>query len=225
MTQDTTSQANGPEIGGVQGLIDQLKNDGVSQGRAEAERLVTEARSEAIELVDRAREEAAQIVAEARKESEQLERNGKEALKLAGRDATLQLKETLHQEFENRLGKLVGHSLSDPELLRKLILEIASATVPKRDGSAAAETPKMQLLVSAGEDEEASKKLDELVRQLGGDMLADGVELQLDGAPESGLRVRMLDQDLEIELTETAITQWLMRFLAPRFRSILDPSS
>jgi V/A-type H+-transporting ATPase subunit E len=225
MTQDTTSEANGPEIGGVQGLIDQLKNDGVSQGRAEAERLVAEARSEAMATVDKAREEAAQIVANARQEAEQLERNGKEALKLAGRDATLQLKETLHQEFENRLGKLVGQSLGDPELIRQLIREIASATVPKSDASGSSESPKMQLLVSAGEDEQASKKLDELVRQVGGDMLAGGVELQLDGTPESGVRVRMLDQELEIELTETAVTKWLMRFLAPRFRSILDPSS
>jgi len=225
MTQDTSSESQQAEIGGVQDLIDQLKNDGVTQGRAEAERLVAEARSEAIELVDNARAEAQQIVAQARQEAEQITRNGNQALQLAGRDATLQLKESLQQEFENRLGLLVGQSLRDPELIRQLILEIASSVAPKGGSAAAAGTPQTQMLISAGRDDEAASKLDDLVRQLSGQMLTDGVELHLDGSSESGVRVRLLDQELEIDLTDTAITKWLMRFLAPRFRSILDPSA
>jgi V/A-type H+-transporting ATPase subunit E len=228
MTNETTTSAG--DAVGVQNLIDKLKNDGVSQGREEAERLVAEARAEAMNIVDQARQEAQEIVAGARKEAEQIETNGKQALQLASRDAALRFKEQLQQEFGGRLSKLVGQSLQDPELIRQMIVEITSATAPRSQGQdsqdrAGGDSGNMQLLVSAGNDSQANEKLEQLVRSVSGDMLSEGVEVKVAGEPESGVRIKLVEQDVEIELTETAITKWLMRFLAPRFRSIIEASS
>src|SRR5690606_41954461 len=43
---------------------------------------------------------------------------GNQALQLAGRDALLKLRESFQLQFGNRLRKLIGKSLEDPQLLR-----------------------------------------------------------------------------------------------------------
>lgn len=209
---------------GVQNLIDKLKSDGVSKGREEADRLVAEARAKAMSIIDQSREESQELLANARKEAEQIEANGREALRLAGRDAVLHLKEQLQQEFKHRLSTLIGRSLKDPELIRRMILEITSGTMHDSGTESKEGQQSMRLLVSGGSDPESNQQLDALVQGLSADMLSDGVQLNIAGDPHSGIRVKLVEQDVEIELTETALTSWLMRFLAPRFRSIIESS-
>ncbi|KAA5539709.1 hypothetical protein FYK55_23190 [Roseiconus nitratireducens] len=217
------------ESAGVQGLIDRLKTDGVSRGQEEAERLIAEAREEAMKLVDEAKRQADQIVSDAREEAQQLNENGKQALRLASRDVSLQLKEELQREFQNRLGKLVGDSLQNPDLIRQLILEIAGVAVPSDaksgDGKSSGEGGQTKILLSAGNDPAANARLDELIRGIGGDLLREGVEIGVQPGHDSGLRVQQRDQVVEVDLTDQAITAVLMRFLAPRFQSIIEASN
>jgi V/A-type H+-transporting ATPase subunit E len=236
MTNDTPTPDS--DATGVQDLIDKLKHAGVSQGREEAEQLVAEARAEAMALIDQARTECSEMVARATEEAKQIEVNGKQALNLAARDATLKLKEQLQHEFEKELGDLVGQSLQDHDLIRQMILEITAAAVTSPEASSgegqtqvegqvqtdSQPSGKLQLLISAGNDPEANKKLDEFVRGLSAEFLAKGVQLQVAGEPDSGVRVKLLQSEVEIELTATALTKWLMRFLAPRFRSVIEAS-
>lgn len=200
---------------GVEELIDRLKTDGVSKGKHEAEAIVADAKRQALGIVDAARQEADQIVTDAKEEAERIRQTSQQALQLAGRDALIKLRESFQLQFENRLRKLVGTTLSDPGVLRQLILEVAGKVRP----TGAAES--MELLVSR-ESVPAGDPLASYAAGLTADMLAAGVTFGVGDDFEHGVRVRMVDQDLDVDLSDEALANFLGRFLIPRFRELMD---
>lgn len=223
MSNDTATTES---AAGVQDLIDRLKSDGVSRGKAEAETLIADARKQSMTIVDNAKTEAEQILAKARQEAHQIEQNGRQALGLASRDATLKLKESFQHEFQQRFGKLVSQTMSDPEFLRRLILEVAQRSVPNQGNEP------MHVLLPPSQADQASLSgtmydapqgsLAHFVLGLTGDMLRDGVTFGVAETGTNGVRVRLAEKDVEIDLTDQTVTALLMRFLAPRFRAIID---
>jgi len=53
-------------------------------------------------------------------------------------------------------------------------------------------------------------------------MLRDGVEIIPSSDVTGGMRVRVVDQNLEFDLTNEAISKLLLKHLLPRYRSILE---
>ncbi len=199
---------------GVEQLIDRLKSDGVAKGKHEADVILTDAKKQALEIVDAAQREADQILTDAKDEAERLRKTSGQALQLAGRDAMLKLRESFQLQFENRLRKLVGNSLREPDTLRKLILEVAGKNRPDSLGD------DVQLLLpnAAG----ASDPLSGYVAGLTAEMLADGVTFGVGEDVEAGVRVRLGDRDVDVDLSDDALAAFLSRFLIPRFRELMD---
>jgi V/A-type H+-transporting ATPase subunit E len=199
---------------GVEQLIDRLKSDGVAKGKHEADAILTDAKKQALELVDAAQREADQILSEAKDEAERLRKTSGQALQLAGRDAMLKLRESFQLQFENRLRKLVGSSLREPDTLRKMILEVAGKNRPDSLGG------DMQLLLpqAAG----ASDPLSSFVAGLTAEMLAEGVTFGVGEDVAAGVRVRLGDRDVDVDLSDEALAAFLSRFLIPRFRELMD---
>lgn len=207
---------------GVQQLIDRLHKEGVAKGRGEAEALVAAARQEATEILDQAKREADAIVAAAQQEAEHVREGGEEAIRLAGRDAILSLTEELRDDFVRKLKGLVGHTLKDTEFLKQLILEIARRAVPEQtEGPANVVLLKEATATGAQPHDDA---LDELVRSLGGEALRDGLTYEVAGNDTPGVRIQVVDDNLEIDLTSETLTHLLLKYLSPRFRTILDQS-
>jgi V/A-type H+-transporting ATPase subunit E len=214
------------ESSGVQQLIDRLRDEGVAKGRDEAEHLTTEARKQSMEILDKARQEAEEILAKARKEAERVKANGDEALRLASRDVILKLKESFHQEFENKVRRLVGCKLKDQSFLERLILEIARRSMPEDHGQA------IEILLPAdessretstsGKSKAKDDSLSQFVLGLAADVLREGLTFGESGDTGTGVTIRLLEEDVEIELTEETVTALLMQFMLPRFRAILE---
>lgn len=198
---------------GVEDLIDRLKTDGVSKGKQEADALIADAKRQALAIRDAAQAEAEQIIAAAQAEAERHQQAGQQALQLAGRDALLKLRESFQMQFETRLRKLVGKSLDDPQLLRELILEVAGKARPQADAAA-------EVLLPA--DAEGSDPLTAYVAGLTAEMLREGVTFGVGEDVEAGVRVRLVEQDVEIDLSDEALAAFLARFLVPRFRQVMD---
>lgn len=199
---------------GVEQLIDRLKSDGVAKGKHEADAILTDAKKQALEIVDAAQREADKILTDAKDEAERLRKTSGQALQLAGRDAMLKLRESFQLQFENRLRKLVGDSVREPDTLRKLILEVAGKNRPDSLGD------DVQLLLphAAG----ASDPLSSYVGGLTAEMLADGVTFGVGEDVDAGVRVRLGDRDVEVDLSDEALAAFLSRFLIPRFRELMD---
>lgn len=213
---------NNSKESGVQQLIDRLHQEGVDKGRADAESLLAEARKEAAAILDEANAQAAQIRKAAQYDAEQMKSKGEAAVRLAGRDAILSLTEELRAGFEQTLHRFVDDSLRDPEFLRQLILQIAGAAVPAEQST----TLNVMLLGQASDDSsadnsEASDALNALARSLAGQSLRDGLTFEVVDSDVPGVRVQVVDQKLEIDLTTDTLTHLLLKNLSPRIRAIV----
>jgi V/A-type H+-transporting ATPase subunit E len=80
------------------------------------------------------------------------------------------------------------------------------------------------LFKEADESPELQKRVRQAVLGITGEMLREGVELIPSSEVEGGARVRLVGENLEIDLTDDAIHRVLMKHLLPRFRRILEGS-
>ncbi len=223
MATDTNSPLH---TSGVQDLIDRLRDEGVTSGKSEAERLMAEARVKAMEMLDSAKSEAEQILADARKEAKSIEENGEAALRLASRDVVLRVREACYEEFKVRLNRLVKHKLSDPKLLEQMILEIAAKARPADSGK------HFRLVLPAGQvsEQDLQNELKDVqpgslaafVLGLTADLLRDGLEFTVSHDNDSGVKIQIVEDDVQLELTDQTITTVLLEYLVPRYRAVMQ---
>lgn len=214
---------------GVDTLISRLREEGVSAGRSEAERLVRDAQSQITKMLDRAEKEARERLETAHKEADAYRAAGEEALRTAMRDMVLDMKAALMDKFSADVRRLVSHHLEDPELIRQLILEVAARA---KAGITAQAADQIEILLperAAGIEElrrnpaELKKgRLTGLVLGMTGDMLRDGVTFSSSDAMQSGIRVHVVDKDITLDLTDQAVADFLLQHLQPRFRAVLE---
>ncbi|NJO38956.1 MAG: hypothetical protein HC871_16845 [Rhizobiales bacterium] len=212
---------------GVDALVARLRDEGVAAGRAEAADILKRARGEAKEIVDRAATEARVHLEAARKEADAYGAAGEHALQAAMRDTVLGMKAQLMARFTTDVQRLVSQELKDPDLLRRMILQIAG-----RAGEGIGPDEKFEVILP-----EAAVGLDELRRNpdelehgpltrfalgLSAEMLRTGVSLSAAADRRAGIEVQVSDGRLVIDLSDEAVAALLLQHLQPRFRAILE---
>jgi V/A-type H+-transporting ATPase subunit E len=218
------STAPAAESAGVETLIGRLREEGITQGRTQAEALVTAAQQRAADLVATAQRDAEAILTGAKEQAGKLKAAGEDAIRLAMRDTILALESDLLKEFVDTLRRLVKGVLADPAFLQRVILELAGQVAPA--GEQRAEVLLPAQLVSLedlqGKPEEATPgSLMHFVLSLGGGMLREGMHFGVSEDGQAGIRVRLVDEDVQIDMTESAISQLLLQRMLPRFRALL----
>jgi V/A-type H+/Na+-transporting ATPase subunit E len=213
------------ESTGVDTLINRLRDDGIEQGRSQAQALVTTAQKQASDIVAAAQREAESILVKAKDEAGKLKAAGEHAIGLAMRDTVLSLEDQLVKEFRNQLTRLVKGLLADPAFLQQLILEVAGRVAPASAGKPVELLLPAQLVsledLQRKPEEAAPGTLMHFVLSLGGGMLRDGMRFGVSEDGEAGIRVRLVEEDVQIDVTESAISQLLLRHMLPRFRALL----
>ncbi|HQZ67619.1 MAG TPA: hypothetical protein PLY87_21160 [Planctomycetaceae bacterium] len=213
------------ESSGVEELIGRLREQGVEAGKAQAEELLEQTRLRAEQRLDDARREADALLQKAREEANQTKRAGEEAVQLAVRDAMLRLKSEMVEQFADRVRRLVTRELDDGDLLKQLILEIGGRSAPASGQPAKLLLPKDVVgLEQLRRDPEEVKEgtLSHFVASVTKDMLRDGIEIGTRDDQAAGIRIRLQNEDIEIEVTDQAIAELLLRHLVPRFRAIME---
>ena len=212
---------------GVQELIERLRNQGVDAGQREAQRIVDEGTTRAAQIVAEAKAEADQIRAKTRTETDAQRADALAALQLAARDTVLSLRADIRSNFADRVKRLVSLEVRDPDFLKRLILEVARQATPDDLGA-----QPVEILLPAeavGIDELRAKPeevkegdLTHFVLTLTSEMLREGIMLKPGGDKAAGIRVRLVGKDYEIDLTEGAIADVLLRHLLPRFQALIE---
>lgn len=213
---------------GVKALIDRLRNEGVSAGRSEADRIVAEAQERANDVVAKAEAKAKQMVDRAKKETDALKAAGDDALEVAARDTILKLRGQIASRLDDEVTRLLSEATADPELLKQMILEIAGRA---RKGANVDAEKKVEIILpeTVVGLEDLRQKPEELkegslthfVVAAAGDMLRKGVEFT--SAPGfGGIKLRLVDSNVEIDLTDQAIAGALLEHLQPRFRAVME---
>jgi V/A-type H+-transporting ATPase subunit E len=174
-------------------------------------------------MLEDARSEVEQMRQKARAEIQTEATAALEALKLAARDTGLRLEAEVVSAFESCVKRLVSPVAHDGSVIRALLLVLAGHAVEEF-----VKQEEIQVLVSdlLFKEADESPELKERVRQevlgITGEMLREGVELIPSSEVEGGARVRLVGENLEIDLTEAAIHRVLMKHLLPRFRGIFE---
>jgi V/A-type H+-transporting ATPase subunit E len=205
----------------VQALIDRIRDQGVQSANREAARILAEAEAKASQLLADAQKQAEQLRAKATADIEAEQAAAQEALKLSARDTVMRLKNLVAIAFETFVRRLVTTATQDRELMKNLVLVLA--------GHSAEEFIKdkqIQILLS---DALLTGKSDPKLRDLGkqtilslsSDMLREGVELIPSSGIEGGAKVRLVGEQLEIDLSDKALSKMLAAHLLPRFHALL----
>ncbi len=212
---------------GVEELIARLRDEGVNKGRAQAEQIVQDAQARADLLVKEAQQEAERIVNQAQQEAENLKRAGQEALQLAFRDTNLALKTQLNQQFTGKLQGLVGAEIEKPELLQKLLLEVAGRVKEEVAQAEEVEVLLPRKVAGLGELSRNSAELEQeiltyFVKSISQELLQEGVSFGVAKDNQRGLRLRLVDREVVLDLSDRAIAETLLEHLQPRFRALLE---
>jgi len=212
---------------GVDDLIARLRDQGVQKGRSEAAELLRDAEAKAADTLAQAQAQAKQILDRARKEAETLQASGKQALELAFRDAQLALKAELSGRFAGEVRQLVGEEQQKQEILDRMIMEIVGTLRPDADQSQQIEVllpRRIDGLAELSQHPEELEKgiLSQFVRLTARGMLREGVTFGVSKGQEAGLKLRLVDRDVLLDLTDAAIAQSLLAHLQPRFRALLE---
>ncbi len=218
--------ADDKQTSGVQELIHKLHQEGVATGQSEAQRIVADARREAMQILDDARVEADKLIAAAKLEGEKIVEHGNAALRLASRDVLLRVQEACYDELKNRIQRLVAFTLQDRKFLEEMILEVCRQAKPE-------DTKKSwRVLLPAGvaTNEELAKEvatpqpdsLTAFIFGLTADILRDGLTFGVSDDPSPGIKIQIVEDDVQLELSDKTLTTLLLQYLNPRFRSILE---
>ncbi|WP_254968068.1 hypothetical protein [Cyanobium sp. CH-040] len=229
MAQPHSSRKNTPVqvAAGVEALIARLRDQGVEAGRRQAEEIVAQAQADARHTLDQARQQAERIVADARRQAENLEQSGREALELALRDAVLALKTRLMERFRGEVRQLVGEEQQKQELLERMVLEVVGRVRDEADRAAQVEVLLPRRAVGLAElsqdpEELARGDLTEFVRLVAAGMLREGVSFAVAPDQAAGLRVRLVDREVVLDLSDRAVADVILEHLQPRFRALLE---
>ena len=213
---------------GVQALINRLKSEGVAAGKSEGEDILAKAKAKADEIVAQAQKKADGLLADARAEAAKEKAATEDGLKVAARDLVLSLRNELGDRIQQEAGRLVGTTLEDQDFLQKLILAMAGNA---KENASVSETEPMEIVLpekivtfdelKQSPESVESGTLTHFVIALAGKALREGVTFST--APGfDGIKVKLTDRDVSIDLTEEAIATLLKRHLQPRLRAVME---
>lgn len=214
---------------GIEALIGRLREEGVDEGKAEAERIVDEAEARARRLLDEAEARAKTIVATATQEASRLQTGGEEALRVAMRDAVLELKQGLAGRFAEQVRGVISEATRDEEVLKRMVLAVAARAREEAgmDDDDALEVVLPRSVVGLDDlrrnpEELREGSLTHFTAAAAAEMLREGVSFARAEDGEDGIRVRLVDSDMVVDLTDRAVAAVILRHLQPRFRALLE---
>ena len=216
-----------PVSHGIEDLIERLRDEGVKAGRSEAERIVADAEARARWLVQQAQDEASNLIEKARTDAQTLKSSADDALQVAARDMLLSLRERLTHRFAGEVRRLVSDQLGDTEFLRQLILEVAGKQREVIDKGAQVEILLPRKALEVDELQKDSSELrggeiTEFVLGVTDTMLRDGVVIRVSDDDVEGISARLVEEEIQVDVTADAVAALLLEHLQPRFRALLE---
>jgi V/A-type H+-transporting ATPase subunit E len=203
----------------VQNLIERIRDQGVQAAETEADRLLRKARQEAAEIVAAAKAEAEAERSKAKSEIEAHRTASLDALQLAARDTVLDLKARVVKRFEQFVKRLVVSATHDEQLVRNIVLVLAGRAAEEFIQDKQIEVRISQALLGEATLKEEGKQA---VLALSSDMLREGIELIPSHEVEGGVRVQLVQDQLEIDLSDRAVARLISERMVPRFKTILE---
>lgn len=197
----------------LQELTNRLYEEGLSKGRTDAEKLVSDARAEAERIVREAREEAASITDKARHEAEELRKNTMTEIALAGRQAVAALKESIAGMIIARTVEGSVHEVAvDPKFIKKMLLAVAE----NWNGASAGKVT-LEALLPLQWREKFEEEFEGATKEL----LSAGVEVGYSDKVRDGFKIGEKNGGFYISFTDADFDALLGEYLKDKVAKIL----
>lgn len=216
MTEQTTSSNS------VQQLVDRIRDQGVQAANEQAAKILRDAENKAAAMLSEAKAEVAQLREQTRLDIEANHQAGLEALKLSARDAILQLKTKVTSEFAVFVQRLVTSATSDEEFIKSIVLVLAGHVEKELIGDKEIQILISEAILSDKTDDNLRERSKQTILALSSQMLRAGVELMSADDIEGGAKVRLVKDQLEIDLSDKAVAKLLYQRILPNFRAIFE---
>jgi len=220
MTQQEPNQTGA----GVQNLVDRIRDQAVLAAKEQANQILRDAQSLAASMLDDAKREIEQLREDARIEIETNRAAALDALKLSARDTVLQLKSKVSSAFEVFVQRLVTSATRDEEFIKSIVLVLAGQAQKELIGDKEIQIQISESIMTGQPSEKLKERTKKSIMGLSSEMLREGVELVPSSEIEGGASVRLVNDKLEIDLSDKAIARLLYQRILPRFKSILEGS-
>lgn len=208
---------------GIQELIELLRDKGVAQGKDASIKIVEEAEKRAEWMLNQAEEEAKAILSKAHEDADFIRKAGSDSLLVAFRDIKLRLKDELSNQFAMQLNELIKYELKKPETLKLLLINaVSKSQIP--DESMNIILPEKVLGLEElrqNPDSLKSGALIEILSEVTRDLLQSEVKFKA-GKNQAGIIFSLRDDEIQVDLSDHALTELLLSHLQPRFSAILE---
>lgn len=188
-----------------------LKEETLKPAQEEAKEIIEAAKLKAKELVSGAESKKKQVLADLDKEIEQKQKIFESSLNLSCKNAYHKVRESIEKNlFSEELQKLVQEKLSE----KKVTLDFVTAVIHaiEKEGLSA----DLEVVIPKMVDREGLVK--ELVARFKDKLQKEKV---IDQDFAAGVKVKMVDQKVTIDLSDDALKELLASFLQKDFRQIV----
>ncbi|MBU1084224.1 MAG: hypothetical protein ABIG55_01860 [Candidatus Omnitrophota bacterium] len=194
----------------LKGIIEKIKNEGVSEAEKKAEEIISAAEGKAEELLAKAGKDKDEIIEKAGRTAEQLKANAEESIKQAARDAVLGLKGEIAGLFDNVIKKEIRETLT-PDAVEKAILKFV-------EEAGKTEKKELEILLS----EKDKEQLEAIILSKLQEQAKKGIVIKASPALEKGFRIGEKGKNAYYDLTDDALTETFKAFLNPRISRIME---
>ena len=194
----------------VQGLLEKIRNEGITKAQEEKNAVLEQAKQEAASIVDKARSEADLLLEDARRQIASDRKKADDAIRQAARDVVISMKADLLKKLNAVTQECVAESMT-PETMEKIILEMAK-NYGNASGSVSAE------LLLAGKDREQAQAY--LMSRLLA-ALKEKPEIHLTNEFNSGLQIAFKGDEVFFDFSDEALTEVLCKFAGAKLASVI----
>lgn len=207
----------------VQALIDHLHDDGVVAGQEEGKKIISDAESRAQWIIEQAKQQASDILDEAKSEAKFINESAHSALQLAVRDLMFNVKEQLQNHLASQLQSLIEQELADRSFMIDLLHEAIEQQWFSHENVKLLIPSKILDLSALSElgDSAEQDPLLPAIRRLAKSALNHGIILE-NQSGKNGIDISLNEGKVQIVTDDKTLADWLLQFVHPRFRALID---
>lgn len=195
----------------MQNLLDRIQEDGVEKAEAEAEKIVSAAREKAKTIAKEAEEKAKTIREKAEQDAKAFTERGRKSLEQSARDVILSVGDAVNTTLKRIISHKISQAMTGDTLKQMLVKVVESYCSQKTEDS------RIDILLNP----EQQKEIVDLFMSEYGKAMRKGLEIKADDSIISGFRVSVVNEEVEHDFSEEAITEALCQLLRPHLAEIV----
>jgi V/A-type H+-transporting ATPase subunit E len=195
----------------LQGLIEEIKEEGVNKAKEEASRIVEDARQAAAEVVGKAEKQAEELEKKTKSEIDRYRQSSEKAIQQSARNVILGLQNEIFQALNNVLKDKTADALSD-KTMKELLVKITDNWLKSGRGAGA------EVFINEKEKDKVAKMLISSLAE----KVKKGLELKPVKNVKKGFLIGIKGGNVHYDITESGISEMLMEYLNPKLREIIN---